>query len=349
MNLEKILSSIEEIDKNSMKKVKERLDSLIKPLDSLGKLEDVCIQLGGIFSSRFFDIEKKIILGFGSDHGVYEEGVSPCLQNVTILQFENFVTGGNGVKTLSEFSKSDVWAIDVGINSDKKIVGAFDEKIAKGTKNIRKQAAMSMKEALKSIEIGFKYSQKAKEEGYNIIGVGEMGIANTTPSTAVISVLTGMKVENITGMGCGLDSNGILKKQEVILDSIKINNPNPEDAIDVLMKLGGFEIGAMTGAILGCAYNKMPIVIDGFISYASALLAVKMNKNVKDYIIVSHQSAEPSSKQVLNFLNKEALLNLNMKLGEGSGAALAFNIIDAAYYVYKNMLTFEESKIESTH
>ncbi|MCT4595676.1 MAG: nicotinate-nucleotide--dimethylbenzimidazole phosphoribosyltransferase [Anaeromicrobium sp.] len=347
--LQETINSITPLSKKHMDLAKERLDLLIKPLDSLGKLETIAIQLSGIYENNYYDTSNKLILGFGADHGVYEENVSPCKQVVTKQQFANFIGGGNGVSTLCKFTNSHVWAIDVGINCDEEIKGVFNEKIRKSTDNMRTGPAMTRDEAIKSLEIGIKYATLAKEKGYKVIGIGEMGICNTTPSTAIMSVFFDLLPENITGMGCGLDNEGIMRKMNVIKDSIKVNDPDKNDPIDILGKVGGFEIGAMAGAILGAASLKIPVVLDGFISYAAFIIAYGFNNLCKDYAIPSHMSAEPASKLVLDKLLLSPLLNLDMKLGEGSGAALAFNIIEAANFTYKNMITFDESNMENTH
>lgn len=205
-----------------------------------------------------------------------------------------------------------------------------------------KGPAMTRQEAIRSIEIGIEMSEKYIQEDYKVIGIGEMGIANTTPSTAIISVISGCDPEEITGMGAGLKTELIAHKAQVIRTAIEINQPNPTDGIDILQKVGGFEIGAMAGVILGCSANRVPVVLDGYISYAAALIAYNINPRCKDYMIASHLSAEPGAKKALELLGLDPFLNMDMRLGEGSGAALAFNIIEAANFVYKNMLTFDE-------
>lgn len=340
--IESICKNIYPLDTRFMEQAKARQDRLIKPEGSLGKLEDISIQLAGIYGSKYFDTTKKIVLSFACDHGVYEEGVAPHPQNITILQSKNFPHKINGVGTISKFVGSDVQLIDVGINSDEPIEGVIDCKIRKGTSNMAKGPAMTRQEAIRSIEIGIEMSEKYIQEDYKVIGIGEMGIANTTPSTAIISVISGCDPEEITGMGAGLKTELIAHKAQVIRTAIEINQPNPTDGIDILQKVGGFEIGAMAGVILGCSANRVPVVLDGYISYAAALTAYNINPRCKDYMIASHLSAEPGAKKALELLGLDPFLNMDMRLGEGSGAALAFNIIEAANFVYKNMLTFDE-------
>lgn len=340
--LENISRNIYPLDKSSMEQAKKRLDRLIKPKGSLGKMEDICMQLAGIYEQKEFDTSKKVIIAFAGDHGVYEEGVAPDPQDITVLQFPNFTKGLCGVGVISKFVGADVVAVDVGINCDKKLEGVLDYKIRKGTSNMAKGPAMSREEAIRSLEIGIEVSEECIKKDYKIIGIGEMGIANTTPSTAIVSVICGCKPEEITGIGAGLKKERLEHKAQVIERAIELNNPNPTDGIDVLSKVGGFEIGAMAGVILGCSANRIPVVIDGFISYAAALIAYKINPKCKEYMIASHMSAEQGTQRALEILKLSPILNMDMRLGEGSGAALAFNIIEASNYTYNNMATFDE-------
>ena len=340
--IESICKNIYPLDTRFMEQAQARQDRLIKPQGSLGKLEDISIQLAGIYGSKYFDTTKKIVLSFACDHGVYEEGVAPNNQNITLLQSMNFPKKINGVGTISKFVGSDVQLIDVGINCDEPIEGVIDCKIRKSTSNMAKGPAMTRQEAIRAIEIGIEMSEKYIQEDYKVIGIGEMGIANTTPSAAIISVIAGCDPQEVTGMGAGLKKELLQHKAQVIRTAIEINQPNPTDGIDILQKVGGFEIGSMAGVILGCSANRVPVVLDGFISYAAALIAVNINPRCKDYMIASHYSAEPGAKKALELLGFNPFLKMDMRLGEGSGAALAFNMIEAANYVYKNMLTFDE-------
>ena len=340
--IESICKNIYPLDTRFMEQAQARQDRLIKPQGSLGKLEDISIQLAGIYGSKYFDTTKKIVLSFACDHGVYEEGVAPNNQNITLLQSMNFPKKINGVGTISKFVGSDVQLIDVGINCDEPIEGVIDCKIRKSTSNMAKGPAMTRQEAIRAIEIGIEMSEKYIQEDYKVIGIGEMGIANTTPSAAIISVIAGCDPQEVTGMGAGLKKELLQHKAQVIRTAIEINQPNPTDGIDILQKVGGFEIGSMAGVILGCSANRVPVVLYGFISYAAALIAVNINPRCKDYMIASHYSAEPGAKKALELLGLDPFLKMDMRLGEGSGAALAFNMIEAANYVYKNMLTFDE-------
>ena len=340
--IESICKNIYPLDTRFMEQAQARQDRLIKPQGSLGKLEEISIQLAGIYGSKYFDTTKKIVLSFACDHGVYEEGVAPNNQNITLLQSMNFPKKINGVGTISKFVGSDVQLVDVGINCDEPIEGVIDCKIRKSTSNMAKGPSMTRQEAIRAIEIGIEMSEKYIQEDYKVIGIGEMGIANTTPSAAIISVIAGCDPQEVTGMGAGLKKELLAHKAQVIRTAIEINQPNPTDGIDILQKVGGFEIGSMAGVILGCSANRVPVVLDGFISYAAALIAVNINPRCKDYMIASHYSAEPGAKKALELLGLDPFLKMDMRLGEGSGAALAFNMIEAANYVYKNMLTFDE-------
>ena len=340
--IESICKNIYPLDTRFMEQAQARQDRLIKPQGSLGKLEEISIQLAGIYGSKYFDTTKKIVLSFACDHGVYEEGVAPNNQNITLLQSMNFPKKINGVGTISKFVGSDVQLVDVGINCDEPIEGVIDCKIRKSTSNMAKGPAMTRQEAIRAIEIGIEMSEKYIQEDYKVIGIGEMGIANTTPSAAIISVIAGCDPQEVTGMGAGLKKELLAHKAQVIRTAIEINQPNPTDGIDILQKVGGFEIGSMAGVILGCSANRVPVVLDGFISYAAALIAVNINPRCKDYMIASHYSAEPGAKKALELLGLDPFLKMDMRLGDGSGAALAFNMIEAANYVYKNMLTFDE-------
>lgn len=336
------IENISPLSKINMHYAKKRLDNLIKPKDSLGKLEAICVQLAGITKSNYFDLDKKILIAYAADHGVYDEGVSTAPQETTYLQIPNFKKGLCAAGVLAKYFNSDILSIDIGINTDNKLKGVEHHKIRKGTSNIAKGAAMTREEALKSIETGIQLTEKCINNGYSLIGIGEMGISNTTPSSAIIALITGLSVEKVTGRGAGLNDDKLANKIAVINRALLINKPDKTDGIDILSKIGGFEIGGMVGSILACASNNVPIVIDGLISYAAALIAYTINPLCSNYLIASHKSGEPGSQSALEILNLSPMFDLNMKLGEGSGAVLAFNIIEAANQLYKKMATFDE-------
>lgn len=343
--LEYTVGKINPLSELHMIAAKERLDRLIKPVGSLGKLEDICIQLSGICEKKYFEIDKKAIIAFAGDHGVYEEGVAPDPQKITKLQFPNFTKGICGVGAISKFVNADVIAVDLGINTDEKLDGVLDYKIRKGTSNMAKGPAMTREEAIRSLETGIEITNEYIAKGYNLIGIGEMGICNTTPSSAIVSVIADCDPVEVTGIGAGLRKDRVLHKANTIRKAIELNSPNRLDGVDILSKVGGFEIGGMAGVILSCAANRVPVVIDGFISYAAALIAYTINPTTKDYMIASHTSAEPGAKKALEILKLNPMLNMDMRLGEGSGSALAFNIIEAGNYAYNNMATIDEVDI----
>lgn len=341
-----ISRNIYKLDQTSVERASSRWDELIHPPKSLGELEKIVERLSGIYGNpNIEDSPKKCILAFGADNGVYEEGVSPHPQEITRLQFENFVNGKCAVANLAKFNNTDVIGVDVGIKGDTPIENIRNYKIREGTDNIAKGPAMSMDEAVKAIEIGIEVAEFCIVDGYKIIGVGEMGISNTTTSAAILTVMSGMDPMDIVDTGAGLEREKLKLKADVIRRAIEINNPNPTDGIEVLSKVGGFDIGAIAGVILGCAANRVPVVLDGFISYAGALIAYKINPRSMDYVIPSHISGEKGSKEALEMLGLKPMINLGMKLGEGTGAALCMNIIDSAIYTYNHMAKFEDEML----
>lgn len=343
--LEKTLSGIKPAYIDSKALAKERLDSLVKPLGSLGKLEETAIKLSGITGSLFNPMEKKCVIIMSSDNGIVEEGVSSSPQYVTASQTINFVKGIAGISVLAKQSKADIKVIDIGINADISYPGLINKKIRKGTWNMAKGPAMSYDEAIKSMETGIEIVAELAGEGYSLLGTGEMGIGNTSTSSALVMVLAGCDTEAAVGKGAGLTEDDFARKKEIIKRSISINKPERNNPIDVLSKVGGFDIGGMAGCFIGAAYYRIPILVDGFISAASALLACKLNPLISDFIFPSHCSAEPGFKEIMKELGITPFLNLDMRLGEGTGTALAFNILEAANAIAVNMATFEEASI----
>lgn len=347
--LRNIIQGIEDLHKDSILRATDRMNSLAKPLKSLGKLEEIAIKLSGITGEIKNDINKKIVIIMCSDNGVVEEGVASAPQSVTLAQTINFTKGLTGVAVLAKANNTDLMVIDVGINCDFNHPKVINKKIRKSTNNIAKGQAMSYEEAIKAILVGIEAVKKAKEEGYEILGVGEMGIGNTSTSSAVLSVLTGAKVEDVVGRGGGVTDEAFLRKINVIKKAIKINAPLKEDPIDVVSKVGGFDIAAMVGVFIGAAYYKIPVVIDGFISVVASLIAFRLNNKTRDYMFTSHDSREIGFKVAMKELELSPILNLDMALGEGSGCPLAFSIIDSACAVMNNMATFEEAKINDSY
>ncbi|WP_102692148.1 nicotinate-nucleotide--dimethylbenzimidazole phosphoribosyltransferase [Rummeliibacillus pycnus] len=345
--LQQTIEKITNLDQDMMTKARQRVDSLIKPPKSLGKLESIAVQLSGITGEMFSSIDKKAIIVMAADHGVYEEGVTSNPQIVTFAQTLNIAKGITGVGTIAKVSGAKIVTVDIGVKEEiPGDAGVIIRKIKKGTDNMAKGPAMTREEAIKALEVGIEIATAEIQNGVNLLGTGEMGISNTTPSTAILSVLANCDPKEITGRGAGLGQGGLAHKIDVIRNAIAINQPNPTDGIDILAKVGGLEIGGMAGVMLAAAANHVPVVVDGLISSVSALIAASIEPKVKDYLITSHATEEPGGIIASELLGKEPMLKMDMCLGEGSGAALAFPIIEAACSMMINMPTFEEVGME---
>lgn len=345
--LKETLEAISPSNLEAMRLTRDKWDGLVKPIGSLGQLEEMTIKLAGITGSTRNKLHKKAIVVMCSDNGVVEEGVSSAPQVFTMLLTESMAREITGVATLAKFTNTDIITVDIGLNGVVNNPKVINKKIAYGTKNFTKEPAMSYEDAIKSIEVGINIGDKLYSEGYDILGTGELGIGNTTTSSAMLSILAELDVDITCGKGAGLTEEQYENKKNVIIKGIELNKPNKKDPIDVLSKVGGFDIGGMCGLFLSAAKNKKPIVMDGFISSAAALCAIKLNPLVKDYIIPSHLSNEPGAKPMTEALGLKPMLNLGMRLGEGSGCPLAFQILEAALYTLENMGTFEEASIKS--
>ena len=343
MDLQTMIVSVAPLDEVAIAAARERQAQLAKPPGSLGRLEDLSVQLAGITGKVHNKIEKKHLLVFAADNGVVEEGVSSAPQSVTLMQTINLTRHKTGASTLCKHFGCEITVCDVGVNADIKEPKVLNKKIAYGTQNIAKGPAMKRAQAEQAILIGY---ELAKVTDADVIGIGEMGIGNTTTSSAVLSVLLDADVDAVTGRGGGITDQSFLKKKQVIKDAIAINNPNKNDVIDVLAKVGGFDIAAMCGAFLGCAAKRCPVVIDGFISAVAALCAYKLCSNSVQYFIPSHASYEIGYKLAMDAMNLQPLFLLGMSLGEGSGGPLAFEILDAACAIINDMATFDQAGID---
>ena len=337
------MAAIEPLDEAAMIAARDRQAQLAKPPGSLGRLEDLSIQLAGITGKVHNKIEKKHLLVFAADNGVVEEGVSSAPQSVTLMQTINLTRHKTGASTLCKHFGCEITVCDVGVNADIREPAVLNRKIAYGTQNMVKGPAMTREQAIQAILTGM---ELAKATDADVLGVGEMGIGNTTTSAAVLAVLLDADVEAVTGRGGGITDQSFLKKKQVIKDAIAINNPNPKDIVDVLAKVGGFDIAAMCGAFIGCAATHRPLVIDGFISAVAALCAYKLCPNSVHYFIPSHASYEIGYKLAMDAMNLQPLFLLGMRLGEGSGCPLAFEILDAACAITNDMATFDQAGID---
>ena len=343
MELNKIIASIEPLDEAAMAEARERQAQLAKPPGSLGRLEDLSVQLAGITGKVHNKIEKKHLLVFAADNGVVAEGVSSAPQSVTLMQTINLTRAKTGASTLCKHFGCGITVCDVGVNADIKEPKVLNRKIAYGTQNIVNGPAMSREQAMQAIMTGIELAQATDAD---VIGIGEMGIGNTTTSSAVLSVLLDADVDAVTGRGGGITDASFLKKKQVIKDAIAINNPDKNDVVDVLAKVGGFDIAAMCGAFLGCAATRRPVVIDGFISAVAALCAYKLCPNSVQYFVPSHASYEIGYKLAMDAMGLQPLFLLGMRLGEGSGCPLAFEILDAACAIMGGMATFDQAGID---
>ena len=346
--IENTLNKIEKRNEKAMKNAKERLDNLAKPIGSLGELEEIAVKMAGITGKVHNKIHEKNIVIMCSDNGIWEEGISNCPKGLTANITENFVKGITGVCVLGDFFKCDRTIVDIGTDYDFKSDEIINKKIDYGTRNIAKGPAMTREQCIKAIETGIEIIDGLVKEGYDLFGTGEMGVCNTATSSAVLSAILKLPVNETVGKGSGITEDKFKAKKKAVQNAIKINNPNPEDIIDVIAKVGGFDIAGICGCFLGAAKNRVPIVIDGFISSVAALCAVKLNEKVVDFLFPSHLSAEPAAKCVMKELGLNPMLNLNMRLGEGSGCPMAFAILESALYVMDNMGTFEEAEVDGS-
>jgi nicotinate-nucleotide--dimethylbenzimidazole phosphoribosyltransferase len=340
------INSIKPLDERAMAEARMRQDNLTKPQGSMGQLEFLSIQVAGIKGDARPRIIHKVIFTLAGDHGVTRKGVSAYPSEVTPQMVYNFLHGGAAINVLARQVGARVIIADLGVASVlERHPQLKDKKVALGTDNMAEGPAMSREEAIRSIEAGMELVEEELTKGMDILGTGDMGIGNTTPSSAITSALTGVDVAAVTGKGAGLDEEGWKRKVKVIQKALALNQPDPKDAIDVLSKVGGFEIGGIVGLILAGARYRIPVVIDGFISGAAALVATSLSPQVRPYLISSHQSAEPGHKRILEHLGLIPLLNLNMRLGEGTGAALGIFLIEASLKILNEMATFAEAGV----
>ena len=344
--LEEKLSRIKPVDKDLYQKIQARLDNLTKPRGSLGRLEEMAKRYVAITGKESPKITKKIIYVFAGDHGVTDEGVSLYPKEVTPQMVYNFLRGGAGINVLARHIMAEVRVVDIGVDHHfNKADGLIQCKVGKGTGNIANGPAMTRDEAIRAMEVGIGLADEAASEGVDIIGTGDMGIGNTTPSSAIAAVITGEPIETVTGRGTGIDDQMFGVKVKTIGRAIKINHPDPADPVDVLSKVGGFEIAGIAGLIIGAAANRIPVMIDGFISTAGALIASEMNVNIKDYLFASHLSVEQGHRIMLKRIGLKPLLDLDLRLGEGTGACLGINIVEAGIKILTEMATFGDAGV----
>ncbi len=350
-SIEAIVKAISPIDAGWVTKAKDRTSQLVMPTRALGRLHDISERLCGIQKTLTPSVEKKAVLVMAGDHGAVSDGVSAYPQEVTGAMVQTFLVGGAGINAISRHVNADVWVVDLGIIPDldpSELRGGdrfVVKKIAKGTANLVKGPAMTRQEAETAILTGFELASQLFEKGVEIIGTGDMGIGNTTPSAAIGAVVTGVALERMVGRGTGVDDEGLARKREAIQQGIDINRPDKTDGLDVLAKVGGFEIGGIAGCILAAAYHGKPVVVDGFISTAGALIAHTLCPTVADYMFSGHRSEESGHGAMLEYLGLEPILDLGMRLGEGTGGALAMSVIEGAVRIFTDVLTFSEAGV----
>lgn len=343
MTLEETIRKIRPVDAAAMAAAKQHWDGLGKPLGSLGRLEKALIQIAGIQRTGDVHIDRKALVIMCADNGVVEEGVTQCGQEVTATVAENFLDEKSCVAIMCRRAGTKICPVDIGMAVDTPRVEK--RKIAYGTKNMAKEPAMTREQAVAAIEVGIAKAEELHAQGYEMLATGEMGIGNTTTSSAMTAVYLGLDVETVTGRGAGLSSHGLQRKIYAIKQAIAVNQPDPEDPLDVLAKVGGLDIAGMCGLFLGGAAQQMPVVMDGFISQVAALTAVRLVPECADYILASHVSEEPGANILLKALEKDAFLTCGMRLGEGSGAVALFPILDFASDIYHKMSTFVQADI----
>lgn len=339
--LEETINSITELDAAAMKEAQKRLDSLLKPPGSLGRLEDIAVQLAGIYGDALPKVRPKAVVMMAADNGVYEEGFHAYPQDTTRLLAELAGPGLIGIAVLSRLASARLIVVDIGIKGKPAGSHILSHKIKNGTANIAKGPAMTRGDAVKAIEVGIDVTFSLVDEGIGLLATGEAGICNTTTSAAVLSALTGIEPEEIVGFGTG-GSEAYKLKLQAVKDSLLVNKPVAGDILDVLAKVGGLDIAGLVGCCLGAAARRVPIVIDGFIAGTAALAAYRLNPLVRDYFIPSHLSAEKGSRIIFNKLGMEPMLYMNMRLGEGTGAVLAFHLVEAACSIINEMGSFPD-------
>ncbi len=338
---------IKGVDDTLLALARERLDSLTKPQGSLGRLEEFAQRIVAITGNPMPHLfEKRAIFVFAGDHGVVDEGVSLFPKEVTVQMVHNFLSGGAAINVLASHAGAEVVVVDIGVDHDfADEPGLIRRKVVRGTNNMRKGPAMTRDKATRTIETGIALAREYADRGYHLFGTGDMGIGNTTPSSAIASVMTGAPPADVTGKGTGISDDSLACKVTVIEDAIALNRPDPHDPLDVLAKVGGAEIGGIAGLILGAASLGIPVVIDGLISTAGAIIAWALEPAAADYMFAAHNSVEKGHRLMLERMGLEPILDMGLRLGEGTGAALAITLIEAGLRIYREMATFEEAGV----
>jgi nicotinate-nucleotide--dimethylbenzimidazole phosphoribosyltransferase len=335
------------LDEGAAHQARLRQNQLTKPPGSLGKLEEISIRLAGMKADPCPSVSRKAVVVMAADHGIAAEGISAFPAEVTKQMVMNFLRGGAAVNVLARQAGASLTIVDIGVASDfdPSLPGLLHRKVACGTRNMARGPAMTQTEAEKALAVGMEVLDGVAESGLDLIATGDMGIGNTTPSSAIASVLTGLPVAAVTGRGTGLDDAGLAHKVKVIEQVIALNRPDPKNAMDVLCKVGGLEIAGLAGVMIASAARRIPVVVDGFISTAAAMIAFGLVPDVRHYLFGSHESVEIGHRVMHKHLGLTPLINLNLRLGEGTGAVLTFHLIEAASRIIREMATFAEAGV----
>ncbi len=344
--LEKTIQAIEPLDEAVMAETQQRLDNLTKPPGSLGVLETIARQIAGITGQVMPPLPRKGIILMAGDHGVVAEGVSAFPQEVTPQMVYNFANGGAAINVLARHAGATLCMVDVGVARDlPDLPGLVKRKVAYGTRNMARGPAMTVDEAVAALEVGIDMANEQVNQGVSLVALGDMGIGNTTPSAALLAAFEGVPAEEAVGRGTGVNDDGLQRKIEAIKRALAVNQPDPDKPLEVLAKVGGLEIAGLAGVVLGAAARRVPVLVDGFISGAAALVATKLAPMARHYLIGSHLSVEPGHKKMLEAMGIKATLLMDMRLGEGTGAALAMLMVDAALKILHEMATFEDAGV----
>lgn len=352
--LEQTLKRIQPVNPSFYDRAQARLDMLTKPQGSLGRLEEFARRYAAMRENLNPKIRKKAVFTFAGDHGVADEGVSAFPKEVTPQMVLNFIRGGAGINVIARHVGADVVVVDIGVDHEftEELHGSNEfikKKVARGTRNMAKGPAMTRNEAVSALEVGIEIANNYAAKGYDIFGTGDMGIANTTPSSAIVAAITGRPVEAVTGRGTGIDDKSFNIKVNVIKKALEVNRPDQKDAVDVLARVGGLEIAGIAGLIIGGAANRIPVVVDGFISTAGALIATELEPKIKDYIFMAHKSVEAGHQVVLDWIGHKPFVDLNLRLGEGTGAAIGISLIECGIKVMMEMATFADAGVSESH
>jgi nicotinate-nucleotide--dimethylbenzimidazole phosphoribosyltransferase len=345
MLLKQTVDGIGELDRNAMAQARERMDNLIKPPGSLGQLEQIAVKLAGITGNPRPRIGKRSVIVMAGDHGVVEEGVSAAPQDVTWQMLPAFVNGVAGIGVLARHAGASITVVDIGVAADVDIPGVQKRRVRSGTGNIANGPAMTREEAVAALETGIDVALAEIERGATLLALGDMGIGNTTPSSAILAALGGYSATEVTGRGTMINDEVLERKRRAVDRALEVNRPDPADGLDVLSKVGGLEIAGLAGVVLACASRRVPVLVDGFITGAAALIAAAIAPGAKQFMLASHLSGEPGHRLMLELLDLEPLLYMGMRLGEGTGAALAMHIVEAACRVLDEMVTFQEAGV----